>query len=190
MTGEEMAGLMTEGLINGILQGFIIMAPYIIGFCVLCVLLRLVKGLFRSLFKKEKPPKAEKAEKAGRTPDPKGAYCSRWIFSYNEKDAYRKLQDIAGRRGYIVFAKVRLLDLVEPIKGIPKYRSYFNRIQAKHVDFVLCDAELVARIIVELDDNSHNLLHRKERDKFIDEVLESCGYRVIHTRAITPSILN
>lgn len=122
--------------------------------------------------------------------DISGAYQKRWMFTYNEKDAYRKLKAIADELGYIVFAKVRLLDILEPQKGTKKYKTYFYKVQAKHVDFVLCDQKLVARYIIELDDSSHDTQLRKERDEFVDQVLESVGYKIIHTRAITDDIKN
>lgn len=116
------------------------------------------------------------------------AYQKKWFFSYNEKDAYNKLKEIAEPLGLTVFAKVRLLDLLEPVKGSQKYKTYFYKVQAKHVDFVLCDSKLVARYIIELDDSSHDTEDRKERDAFVDEVVKSVGYKIIHTRAITDEI--
>jgi len=181
MSSEEMAGLVTQGLTNGLLQGIMIMLPYFVGFCVLCVLIRGVKKLFR----RSKPKKADSTEL-----ELAGAYQSKALFSPHERDAYRKLKEIADRRGYIIFAKVGLLDLLEPIKNHPKYRTLFNKIQAKHVDFVLCNYELIPDIVIELDDSSHDTPRRKERDKFVDEVLNQCGYRIIHTREITNNILN
>lgn len=47
MSGEELGNLITKSFINGLIQGAIIMAPYIIGFCVLCVIIGLVKKKFR-----------------------------------------------------------------------------------------------------------------------------------------------
>lgn len=117
-----------------------------------------------------------------------GAYHKSWMFSYNEKDAYNKLKPIAEELGYTVFAKVRLLDLLEPTRGSQKYKTYFYKVQAKHVDFVLCDKKLVAQYIIELDDRSHDEKSRKERDSFVDEVVKSVGYKIIHTRAITEDI--
>lgn len=38
MSSEELAGLMTQGLISGLLQGALMLAPYFIGFCILCLL--------------------------------------------------------------------------------------------------------------------------------------------------------
>lgn len=116
------------------------------------------------------------------------AYQKKWLFSYNEKDAYQRLKAIAEPMGFTVFAKVRLLDLLEPVRGNRKYKTYFYKIQAKHVDFVLCDSKLVARYIIELDDSSHDTEERKERDAFVDEVVKSVGYKIIHTRAITDEI--
>lgn len=119
-----------------------------------------------------------------------GAYQKKWLFSYNEKDAYRKLKPIAAELGLTVFAKVRLLDLLEPKKGIEKYKTYFYKVQAKHVDFVLCDEKLVARYVIELDDSSHDTDERQQRDRFVDEVLTDVGYKIIHTREITDTIKN
>ncbi len=118
----------------------------------------------------------------------KGAYHKRWLFSYNEKNAYYKLKPIAEELGYTVFAKVRLLDLLEPVKGTQKYKTYLYKIQAKHVDFVLCNQKLVAKHIIELDDSSHDRPDRQQRDQFVDQILKSVGYNVIHIRAVDTSI--
>lgn len=89
------------------------------------------------------------------------AYQKKWILTYNEKDAYRKIKEITDKLGYTLFTKVRLFDLIEPVRGNPKYKTNLYKIQAKHVDFVICDEKLVARYVIELDDNSHNSEDRK-----------------------------
>jgi len=114
-----------------------------------------------------------------------GAYQSKWMFSQNEKRAYYKLNEIAKKHDLIVFAKVRLFDLVEPIRNHPKYKSNLYRIQAKHVDFVLAKSNLVARYVIELDDNSHQNKERAERDEFVDKVLTLCGYKVFRTKEVS-----
>ena len=53
------------------------------------------------------------------------AYQPKWLFSYNEKAFYHKLKTFADRNGLFLFAKVRLLDLVEPRRGQQKYKTYF-----------------------------------------------------------------
>lgn len=112
------------------------------------------------------------------------AYQRKWILTYNEKDAYKKIKEITDKYGYTLFAKVRLFDLVEPVKGNPKYKTNLYKIQAKHVDFVICDEKLVARYVIELDDNSHNSEKRRQRDEFVNAVLTNTGYKVLHVRAI------
>lgn len=114
-----------------------------------------------------------------------GAYQKKWLLTYNEKDAYKALKTICDENGLYLMTKVRLLDLVEPVKGNPKYRSYLYKVQAKHIDFVICDQKLVARCMIELDDNSHNQTDRIARDQFVNEVLESVGYKVLHIKAVT-----
>ena len=117
------------------------------------------------------------------------AYQPKWLFSYNEKAFYHKLRTFADRNGLFLFAKVRLLDLVEPRRGQQKYKTYFYKIQAKHVDFVLCDAKLVARWVIELDDTSHRRADRVERDTFVDKVLMSTGYTILHMDSFDEKLL-
>lgn len=117
------------------------------------------------------------------------AYQKKWMFTYNEKNAFWKLKKIAEEKGYIVFAKVRLIDLVEPVRGNQKYKTFFYKVQAKHVDFVLCDQKLVARIIIELDDSSHEKEDRAKRDNFVDTILKNTGYKVIRVKAISDDIM-
>lgn len=116
-------------------------------------------------------------------------YKPKWLFSYNEKTAYNNLKKITDELGLHLLSKVRLLDLVEPQKGNPKYKTLFYKVQAKHVDFVICTNNLVAKCIVELDDQSHQKSDRIQRDKFVDEILKSVGYEIIHTNGINETTL-
>ncbi len=59
-------------------------------------------------------------EPVGEDIDVKQAYTPKWLFSMNEKRAYYKLNDIAKKHNLVVFAKVRLLDLVTPQRNNPK----------------------------------------------------------------------
>ena len=111
------------------------------------------------------------------------AYQKKWLLTMNEKAFYRQLCSFATKKNMTVFTKVRLLDLLEPVKNQPKYKTYFYKVQAKHVDFLLCDSKLVARYIIELDDNSHIAPDRAERDQFVDSVLQAVGYKVLRLNA-------
>ena len=85
-----------------------------------------------------------------------------------------------------LFVKVRLADLIIVRPGIrPKFRMRaFNRICAKHIDFVLCDAESYEVVAaIELDDRSHERRARRVRDLFIDGALTAAGIPVLHVPA-------
>ncbi len=60
------------------------------------------------------------------------------------------------------------------------YRA-LNSIKSKHVDFVICDKNLMAKWIIELDDSSHQNPDRAERDIFVDKSLTDCGYSILRT---------
>ena len=117
------------------------------------------------------------------------SYQAKYLLTKNEWLEYRKLKQYAQSLGLQVCPKVRLLDIIEPRKGTPNYKSLFYKIQAKHVDFVLCDQNLYIKAIVELDDNSHKQTDRLERDRFVDQILTSVGYQEIRTRFVTEETL-
>ncbi|MCI8838980.1 MAG: DUF2726 domain-containing protein [Oscillospiraceae bacterium] len=131
----------------------------------------------------KQPPQSFNTELA-QTEYLRTAYSQKWMFTQNEKRAYYQLNKIAVKHGLILFAKVRLFDLVTPRKNHPKYKTNLYKIQAKHVDFVLTKSNLVAKYIIELDDSSHDTPERKSRDNFVDAVLQLCGYKVLHVRDI------
>jgi hypothetical protein len=77
----------------------------------------------------------------------------------------------------IVFTKVALGDLFFAKSGDHgKHRTYTNKIDRKHVDFLLCDPKTVKPILgIELDDKSHQRQDRQERDEFIQNVFASAN---------------
>ena len=108
------------------------------------------------------------------------AYQARPLFSAHERAAYRTLKAMTDELGLVLFVKVRLLDLAEPRPHHRKYQLYLNKVSAKHVDFVVCSAKSEPRLIIELDDFTHDTPSRQARDEFV----ESCGYGVVHTRNV------
>lgn len=145
--------------------------------------------LKRKIITESTLPRAEQKPKESEYTDYSNSYQKRYLLTKNEWHEYKKLKIEATNLGLQVCPKVRLLDLIEPRKG-PGYMSYLGRVQSKHVDFVLCDTNLHVKAIVELDDNSHDRQERQERDDFVNQVLRSVGYTVIHTRCITENTLD
>jgi len=90
----------------------------------------------------------------------------------------------------VVFAKVRLADLLWLPPGTKDRQAHLNKISSKHVDFVLCSRDdLAPRLIVELDDSSHSRPARRERDLFLEAALMAAGLpllRVPARRAYSP----
>lgn len=119
-----------------------------------------------------------------------GKYQKTNLLTKNEWYEYKKLKQLAESKELQICPKVRLLDLIEPRREDPKFKTLFYKIQAKHVDFVICDQNLHVKAILELDDNSHNQADRKERDEFVDLILKDVGYTVIRTRSITENTLD
>ena len=83
-----------------------------------------------------------------------------------------------------IFAKVRLSDLLWLPQGTRDRQAYLNRIQSKHVDFVLCDgATTEPRLLIELDDSSHQSARRRSRDAFVDEAVRRAGLPILRVPA-------
>ena len=75
---------------------------------------------------------------------------------------------------YQIFAKVRLADIVRPVRNPSRsgWQSAFNRVTGKHVDFVLCDTSRLGVVaVIELDDRTHKTFERGVRDGLVDSAL-------------------
>jgi hypothetical protein len=83
----------------------------------------------------------------------------------------------------VLLAKVRVGDLlfVPAGEGATGFR---NRINAKHVDFVLCSPETMRPLAaIELDDASHQRQDRIERDDLIDWAFAAAGLPLLRFAA-------
>lgn len=111
------------------------------------------------------------------------------LLTEREYNFFRVLKVIADRNNMDVLMKVRLADLVKVSGSVPKneFYKYFNKISAKHIDFILIDGVKIVALI-ELDDSTHNRKDRIERDNFVNETVTRCGYRIIHTYGNTKQI--
>lgn len=89
-------------------------------------------------------------------------------------------------------AKVRLADLFF-VKQPHRNQAARNRIDRKHVDFVICEALVMKPLLgIELDDSSHEAEDRVERDALVDQVFQAAGLpllRVPAARGYQPALL-
>ena len=82
---------------------------------------------------------------------------------------------LAVNEEFEVFGKVRVADVITPKKGQQRsdWQRSFNKISAKHFDFLLCKKDNLTPICaIELNDKSHNSKQRKTRDDFLRS---ACG---------------
>lgn len=107
-----------------------------------------------------------------------------YLFTKAERSFYHVLNPVVKELDLHLFAKVRLSDLVYVTRKDNSKMTYFNKIKAKHIDFVLCDKENISPILaIELDDASHNRADRVNRDIFVNRVMEVSGLPILHIKA-------
>jgi Protein of unknown function (DUF2726) len=101
----------------------------------------------------------------------------RQLLTPAERSFFGVLEQAVGD-SYRIFTKVRLADLFNVQSGLePKDRlRAFNKISAKHIDFVICDPNSIEVLAaIELDDKSHAHPKRKIRDEFVNGVFNAAG---------------
>jgi very-short-patch-repair endonuclease len=104
------------------------------------------------------------------------------LFSPAERSFLGVLEQAVGDQ-YRIMGKVRLADVIKVQFGMNRKdrQSALNRIQGKHVDFVICHAkDLAVQYVVELDDQSHDRAPRQDRDEFVDQALQAAGVPIVH----------
>lgn len=107
------------------------------------------------------------------------------LFSPAER-SFLGVLDLAVGDKARVFAKVRVADVLTPEArmGKSKWQQAFNKISAKHFDYLLCHpADLSFLCAVELDDSSHRHQKRKARDLFLKEACDSAGLPLLQIPA-------
>lgn len=98
-----------------------------------------------------------------------------------ERSFFGVLNQAVGDK-FQVFAKVRAADVVAPRKGMSRsdWQRAFNRISAKHFDFVVCDKnDLSVICAVELNDGSHQSANRQRRDALLEQVCNGAAVPLI-----------
>lgn len=101
------------------------------------------------------------------------SYSSKGILLTNTEASFFHLLRKMVRDYLIIFPHVALRDLVSIVADQSEYFTYFNKIDRKQIDFVLCEPDTLRPVFaIELDDSSHNRPDRRERDAFVETVLE------------------
>ncbi|MCL2035072.1 MAG: DUF2726 domain-containing protein [Oscillospiraceae bacterium] len=119
-------------------------------------------------------------------------YQKKSFMTQNEIAVLRSLYKMSSQHNYLIFTKVRMLDLIEPSKGM----SGSDRKAAEHqigwecADFVLCDSStfqpaLILRLADNADDRTHSSRDRAWRQKidaFMADAYASADLPVLYIR--------
>lgn len=110
---------------------------------------------------------------------------------YRQRDDFLSVAELSFYRvvtlaldgSYVVCPKVNLADIFFVARP-NENQSYRNKIDRKHVDFLLCELDSMKPILgIELDDASHTRRDRQVRDQFVDQVFEDAGLPLLRVRA-------
>ena len=104
-------------------------------------------------------------------------------MTYYETILFSILGDFCKKYNFVLLSKVRLADFIQPLNTSNRsdFLHWFNRIAAKHVDFLVCDPKTIKPLCaVELDDYTHQYKSRQERDEFVDNVYRSMQLPILH----------
>jgi len=97
-----------------------------------------------------------------------------------ERSFYHSLKLCVGDKA-VICPKVGLKDFFYVGKGVGKdYMKYLNKINRKHVDFLLCEPNTMKPLCgIELDDISHTSKKTYERDLFVEKVYNDANFELI-----------
>lgn len=100
---------------------------------------------------------------------------TKYLLSIAEKNFFKVLENILDDK-YYIFPKIRMSDLLWHSNRSRDFRYYHNKIQQKHIDFVVCDKNNISPLLaIELDDSSHNYQRAKKNDKLKNEAFKMAG---------------
>jgi hypothetical protein len=101
------------------------------------------------------------------------------FLSPAEKSFYQVIKGLMGNY-FTICPKVSLADIFFVTRP-NENKSAYNRINRKHVDFLICSTQTLEPVFaIELDDSSHERADRVERDTFVDRVFEAAQLPLLH----------
>lgn len=135
--------------------------------------------------KKQMPDKKENIDEILIQSQGLNSYQKAQVLTEREKNFYETIRLIAEKHNLNVSAKMRLADIVKVSDEIKKKSSLwwekFEKISQKHIDFALQDKNnLEIKLLIEIDDYTHQREDRIERDIFVDSVCEQANIPILH----------
>ena len=95
------------------------------------------------------------------------------VLTKAEVSFYNMLHKAVGD-SFVIMPQAHLSSFLNEKEHYQNWRAAFSRINGKSIDFLLCSKETLRPLIaIELDDYTHEFSKRKERDRFVEQVLDS-----------------
>ncbi len=145
------------------------------------ILFLIILFLLYKLYKSGNIPIAQDQSKSGLP-----YHLKQYFFSRSEQEFFNILNAHIDAHRYTVFPKVRLGDFVQVDSVENGNRTWWNKIRAKHVDFLVWDlVEKKIVLAIEVDGKSHNAETTVKRDEFVNELYEKVGLKLIRVKVGT-----
>ena len=106
-------------------------------------------------------------------------YRKKDLMTANERRYFDMIKEAADPLGLYTFAKVKLSEITEPLPDADNSGSLLSRINAKHVDFLLCTSEAEVFCVIDPVGPEDGDPQTKEPDDFTEKLLAGCGIPVI-----------
>jgi len=156
-----------DSVIRMILSLALWAAPFVIGYFLLLVLLR-----------------ARRPTSSGISTLPTmrafSDFTGKPLMTQHEIVLYRKLREVLAGSQFDVFSQVAMGAIIKTPNGLSygdrlRFRNKFDR---KIIDFVICDSKSNVRLIIELDDRSHDGAKDARRDR----ITANAGFPTLRLR--------
>lgn len=100
-----------------------------------------------------------------------------------EKSFFQVLKQVLYSKDVCVFAKVRISEVLSVPNDVIERINYLNKIQAEHIDFLLCHKDNYSTLVaIELDDSTEDRSVSK-KDDFINRAFEDAGLPLVRITA-------
>ncbi len=108
----------------------------------------------------------------------------RSLLTPAERAFYEVLVRMFDPGRFIVMCKVRVADVIEPDAADRRqWRTAWNRISQKHVDFLLVERKRMAPVCaIELNDSSHGKQNRQRRDEWLRDAFRQARMPLVFVR--------
>jgi hypothetical protein len=107
----------------------------------------------------------------------------KYLMTPSELNFYRIIERI-NKDKYFIIPQVSLAKLVSVDEREIMKKTYHNKIDRKSVDFAVFNKDNFEPLyVIELDDRTHNKWDRYIRDKWVDEVMNKVGIKILHIQS-------